>query len=61
MKNVMKVELYLDDRLAGTDTAAPFEITLDETAFGKHMIKAKAYYNDETTPTDDMDIIMFNI
>jgi outer membrane protein assembly factor BamB len=60
-ENVNKIEFYLDDRLVETDNAAPFKMTIDETAFWKHTIKAKAYYEDETTPTDEMDVIIFNI
>jgi len=56
-----KVEFYLDDKLIETVTETPFAAMLDETAFWKHTILAKAYYADGSTPTDQMDVMIFNI
>ena len=60
-ENVDKVEFYLDDQLIETVYETPFAIMLDETAFWKHTILAKAYYTDGSTPTDQMDVMIFNI
>ncbi|MEA2054154.1 MAG: PQQ-binding-like beta-propeller repeat protein [Candidatus Thermoplasmatota archaeon] len=60
-ENVSKVEFYLDDGLVGVDTAAPFEIVLNEKAFWKHTLKAKAYYIDGSTPVQEMDLFIFNL
>lgn len=60
-KNIDKVEFYLDDRLIETVNETPFAIMLDETAFWKHTILAKAYYTDGSTPIDQMDVVIFNI
>jgi uncharacterized protein YxeA len=59
-ENVDEVEFYLDDRLVKTDETMPYETTLDETTIGEYTITAKAYYNDETTPTDQIDAWIFN-
>ena len=44
---VAKVELYVDGSLAGTDTAAPYNFTvnLNSLALGTHTLQAKAYDN----------------
>ena len=60
-ENVDRVEFYLDDQLIETVYETPFAIMLDETAFWEHTILAKAYYTDGSTPTDQMDVIIFNI
>jgi hypothetical protein len=60
-ENVSKVEFYVDDVKQYAYTNPPFEWIWDETIFWKHTIKVKAYYKDGVTPTEEIDVMIFNI
>ena len=61
-KGVSKVEFYADGTLKGTDTAAPFSLSLDTTTMtnGSHAIKAKAYDTAGSTAEHQINIIVSN-
>jgi hypothetical protein len=60
-ENVSKVEFYIGDRVVGVDYDAPFEMLIDKIAFGKYILKAKAYYNDGIETMQEMDVFVFNV
>lgn len=52
---ISKVEFYLDEKLIGTDTSAPYTCQVDTTKYsnGIHKIKAKPYTSSDSGESDD--------
>jgi len=50
----------VDDILKNVDYEEPFEWLWDETIFGKHVLKVKAYDNNGNNATDEKNVMIFN-
>ncbi|HEC81544.1 MAG TPA: hypothetical protein ENI42_03855 [Thermoplasmatales archaeon] len=57
---IWKVEFFIDDTLKYTDYSAPYSWLWNETVFGKHTIKVKAYDDDGLTAEDELNVTIFN-
>jgi len=54
-----RLEIYIDDELEAIFTTIPQSWTWDETAFGRHIIKAIAYDNCENEASDEITVWKF--
>ncbi|HHH79652.1 MAG TPA: carboxypeptidase regulatory-like domain-containing protein [Thermoplasmatales archaeon] len=57
---IWKVDFFIDDTLKYTDYSAPYSWLWNETAFGKHTIKVRAYDNDGLTAEETLNVTIFN-
>jgi hypothetical protein len=61
IKEVEKVEFYVDNRLKFIDYDMPYQWLWDEKVFGRHEIKAIVYDKGENMAHDDMEVLIFNV
>jgi len=58
-ENVENVEFLIDDQTLYVDKTPPFEWTIKERLFGRHVIQVKGYYNDGIVSTDELEVWKF--
>ena len=61
LRNVTKVEFYIDNKLKFVDEEEPYNWLWNEFAIGSYEIKVVAYDDNENRAQDEIDVIMFNV